>query len=66
MRYGFRAGSKISDYKHLYIVTSEGLAQHCAPDFIFVLVCANLLDELTKVRVSEWVTMRKVHGIHVD
>jgi hypothetical protein len=61
----FRRRAEVSNNKHLNIIASQGLAQDSPSDLVFVLVRADLLDELALVGVGEGIAVRDMDGIVV-
>ena len=60
-----RVRKKICDYKHIDVVPCERLAQDRLSDLVFVLKCADLVDEVALVTVRKRIAMCKENCIVV-
>ena len=58
-----RVRQKVCHDEHIDVVASEGLTEHGLADLIFVLVRADLVDEIALVGVGEGVAMCKENTV---
>lgn len=62
---GFWMGSEVSDNEHFHIVSSQSLAKDSSPYFIFILVGANSLNEITEVRVGIGIAVGEGYSVQI-
>lgn len=61
--YVHRVGSEVSYNKHVYVVSSQRLAEHGLPNFVFVGERAPRLDVLAQICVGVGIAVGKKHSV---
>lgn len=56
---------KVSNNKHINIVSCETLTEDRFPNFIFILECAGFVNKLAEVRITIWIAMCDIYCIIV-